>query len=75
MTPKEKAEEIYNKFFFATFGCATQRNIGAKRCALITVDEIISQWEYIDAYLADMGGQLNPNLKYWQEVKQEIEKP
>lgn len=46
----------------------------AKKCALIAVDEIIIQWEYIDTYLSDLGGELNPNLKYWYNVKQEIEK-
>jgi hypothetical protein len=45
-----------------------------KDCAIVAVDEIIEQWEYIDTYIADLGGKLNPNLKYWQEVKKEIEK-
>ena len=44
----------------------------AKQCALICVDEIIDQWEYIDTYISDFGGKLNPNLKYWLEVKQEL---
>lgn len=44
----------------------------AKQCALICVDEIIDQWEYIDTYISDLGGKLNPNLKYWLEVKQEL---
>ncbi|MCT4253686.1 hypothetical protein HZP34_02940 [Elizabethkingia anophelis] len=42
--------------------------------AMVCVDEIISQWEYIDTYLADLKGDLNPNLKYWYSVKQELEK-
>ena len=70
MTPKEKAKELVDKF--STVGLQ-QRNEG-RTCALITVDEIISQWEYIDIYLSDLGGELNINLKYWYQVKQEIEK-
>jgi hypothetical protein len=45
----------------------------AKQCALIAVDEIIQQWEVIDTYIADLGGQLNQSLKFWQDVKQEIQ--
>ena len=46
----------------------------AKQCALICVEEIIEQWEYIDTYLADKKGELNPNLKFWLKVKEEIKK-
>jgi hypothetical protein len=79
MTPKEKALRLCQQYGLITF--ATKYNDGytlplemAKQCALIAVDEIIKQWEYIDVYLADALGELNPNLKYWYEVKQEIEK-
>ncbi|WP_296683527.1 hypothetical protein [Flavobacterium sp.] len=76
MTPKEKAIELVNKFKHNLFD---KRNVkiyteDAIECALIVVDEIIKQWEYIDTYLSNMNGELNPNLKYWYEVKQEIEK-
>lgn len=84
MTPKEKAKELIYKFaFLKTDNEATPPKKKKwyfvptpllKQCALICVDEIIAQWDYIDTYLADMKGDLNPNLKYWQEVKQEIEK-
>jgi hypothetical protein len=46
----------------------------ATQCAVTAVSEIIEQWEYIDAYIANGMGELNPNLKYWYEVKQELEK-
>lgn len=84
MTPKEKANELISKY---AIKLPTKYNnivdevkiwdynvILAKQCALIAVNEIILQWEYIDTYLSDLGGELNPNLKYWYEVKQEIEK-
>jgi len=59
MTPKEKAEELIDKF--------TQTNgnsFFAKECALIAVDEIL-KLELQEVY---------QNSDYWQEVKQEIEK-
>ena len=57
MTPKEKAEELIDKF--------TQTNgnaFFAKECALIAVNEILS------AYLLDLD-----EIEYWIAVKQEIE--
>jgi hypothetical protein len=63
MTPKEKAEELVNKFaklpeegslmWYLSFEIA-------KKCALIAVDEIIDK----DGF----------NNDYWKEVKQELEK-
>jgi hypothetical protein len=82
MTPKEKAEELFNKYYqydITIIGIESQfeeRGIclyDAKQLALITVDEIIQQWEVIDTYIADFGGKLNQSLKYWQQVKQEIQ--
>ena len=63
MTPKEKATELSNKYFeqFLAFGeyLSIQK---ANQCALIAVDEILQQ------ILWDKGA-----VKYWNEVKQEIE--
>ena len=74
MTPKEKAIELYNKFFktvpFLTAGCHPLDDYNAaKQCALIAVDEIIN-------VLTDINGIYNitPAITYWQEVKKEIEK-
>ena len=69
MTPKEKANELCNTYY--TY---ITSKLLAENCALTCVNEVIKQWEYIDVYLADMGGELNPNLKYWYEVKKEIKK-
>lgn len=69
MTPKEQAITLVNEFFLVGL---QQRNEGLS-CALIAVNKIIVQWEYIDTYLSDLGGELNPNLEYWYKVKQEIE--
>jgi hypothetical protein len=75
MTPKEKAKELFDKYYIVCqeYTEEIQCSIQAKQCALIAVDEIIQQWEVIDTYIADLGGQLNQSLKYWQEVKQEIQ--
>ena len=37
--------------------------------ALICVKHIIEQWE---TYLGDGRGELNPNLRFWKEVKIEM---
>lgn len=67
MTPKEKANELIDKFSIIEL---QQRNEGIE-CALICVDEIIKAnpfgeaTKYIPAY---------STIKYWQEIKEEIEK-
>jgi predicted proteasome-type protease len=63
MTPKEKAEEIFNKYANEIYQRALtvmQYEI-CKQCALIAVDEIIKS-----------NAMLPPNLN-WQKVKKEIE--
>ena len=73
MTPKEKAKELYFKYYQQVAdGSFPEYN--AKQCALIAVNEIIDQWEYIYVHIADGMGELNPNLKYWYEVKHELNK-
>ena len=67
MTPKEKAEELVLKYLrlqekdsYNWFNKSL-----AKQCALIAVDEMIYETQFEV-----------PNIRqrYWQEVKQEIEK-
>ncbi len=76
MIPKNKAKHIYNKFWDELFSETDIMNTKAIentiQCALILVDEVIDQWDYIDTYIADMDGKLNQNLKYWHEVYKEI---
>jgi hypothetical protein len=74
MTPKEKAEEVFLIFSkqglhqISPFINRTIRKQIIKQCALIAVDEMIN-------YLLDSDWALiNNKAKYWQEVKQEIEK-
>lgn len=60
MTPKEKAEELMDKFNLPT----GLMSIEIKQCALIAVNEIITNRERIKGI----------DKLYWQQVKQEIEK-
>jgi hypothetical protein len=66
MTPKEKAEELMDKFTFEI------GNFNAQQSALTAVDEIIN---VVKKYETKKGKLLldNINLLYWQRVKQEIE--
>ena len=79
MTAVEKAHELvykmYDEMFYYKDGYSSSDAIGAaKKCALIAVDEVIEQWQYIHSYIANGMGELSPNLRYWEEVKQEIPK-
>ena len=58
MTPQEKAQELFDKYYAITGPFFTE----VKKCALIAVDEILS--------LCWNGNEVS--LNYWQEVKQEI---
>lgn len=60
MTPKEKAEELIEKYKTKVSG-----HSAIKKCALIAVDEILEQCKD-----ANFGG----FSLYWTDVKQEIEK-
>jgi len=75
MEAKDKAKELYSKFYSPLLFYKDGLNINevkamqecAKQCTLIAVDEIIKSWNE-DLYI-NCGASL-----YWQEVKQEIEK-
>jgi hypothetical protein len=79
MTPKEKAEELikkFNPFVYCHLGSGILTNTesysaiihSAKKCALITVDEISNAIDWHEFEVP------NKEIVYWQEVKQEIEK-
>jgi hypothetical protein len=72
MKAEEKANDLITKMekdfqYFASREIAIQH-------ALIAVDEVIEQWQYIHTYIANGMGELSPNLKYWYEVKHELTK-
>jgi hypothetical protein len=69
MTPKEKAEELFEKFNNPdTTHHPYVHN--AQQCALIAVDEILSDYKN---YLLHENTAYK-GLMYWKEVKQELEK-
>ena len=63
MTPKQKAEELFDKMLYNDgdkyHHCS---HYVAKNCTLIAVDEILSVVWYVPI-----------DIEYWQEVKKEIE--
>ena len=67
MTPKEKAKELVDKFWYVEpeESCDGMEYQMAQQCALIAVDELIYETQFEV-----------PNIRqrYWQQVKQEIEK-
>ena len=64
LTPKAKAAELIDRFISITLwnGYVTS----AKECALISVDEVITQLEH-------MPPEYVTNISYWREVKLELE--
>lgn len=74
MEAKYKAKEIFNRIRFTSgenMNCSVCDCV-VKPIALYMVSEILKQWEYVDTHIADLGGKLSPNYKYWLEVEQEI---
>lgn len=68
MTPKEKAEELFEKFNNPdTTHHPYVHN--AQQCALISVDEIL-ELNVFEYYKSDWSN----TIEYWLEVKQELEK-
>ena len=77
MTPKEKAEKLFNKFIIIddlsdSTGNSLYFNAHAKQCALIAVDEILEALGYKS--LSDSPYTTLEARQYYVQVKQEIEK-
>ena len=80
LTPKEKAKELVDKYQYygVMIDDVRMNEEDAKECALISLDEVINsgfgsrliQFEYPNKNSTKL---LSP-IKYWQEVKQEINK-
>jgi len=70
MTPKEKAEELVDKYYVTIVSFLNDRmkNTNAKQCALIAVDEIVDAIDWHEYEVP------NDQLKFWFEVTREIEK-
>ena len=71
MTPKEKANELVDRYSELGIGHPTSLLL-AKQCALIAVDEILNNF---GSRVGDKTHYCNyMTIQYYQEVKQEIEK-
>jgi hypothetical protein len=64
MTPQEKADELHVGYWRLTNNARI-----AKQCALMAVDEVIANIE--PSVSMDV---ISARIKYWEQVKQEIEK-
>jgi hypothetical protein len=75
MTPKEKAKELYQKYFsMITIEGTIDKNSSipyVKQCALIAVDEILESLGY--KKLSDSPYTTLEARQYYVQVKQEIE--
>jgi len=72
MTPKEKAKELVEKYFYL-FSVELENTIAdyeCKECALIAVNYIIASNPHSNPFNTEVYS----TMGYWQEVKQEIEK-
>lgn len=70
MSPKVKAQVLYNTYIDYTFG-----HFNCKQCALIAVDEIIKiNWYHSEpTCFDDLANEHKEKSIYWNEVKQELE--
>ena len=69
MTPKEKAEELVDKYIYKQVMCYGSADFDLmKYFALIAVEEVIKSLEVVpNIELREV------SIRWWQEVKQEIE--
>ena len=75
MTPKEKAEELFTNYLILFPEFYNDKEYGyngdkAKKCALIAVELHLEELSKMKLIFSDR----ELHYKYWQEVKQEIEK-
>ena len=70
MTPKEKAKELVDRFSYRIHivNCFHDNKVNSKESALIAVDEIL------DSHYKLLSGVNTSIYKYWQKVKNEIDK-
>lgn len=72
MTPKEKAEEFLYKFLPLVNQSYAGVFENAKQCALIACQEVIDCLEDDNLY-ADGENSIGSIIKYWKQVKTELE--
>jgi hypothetical protein len=76
MSAKEKAEELWTTYRFAlsikNAPLGEQKDLIAKQCALIAVDEILKSNPIIPLEYMLESEALDAAVHYWQQVKTEI---
>jgi hypothetical protein len=77
MTPKEKAQELYNKYEFVYIQNYTSKH-EVKQCVLIAIDEIIEELKQWGAPMIFEESSENSWAekrmnRYWEDVKKELE--
>jgi hypothetical protein len=71
MTPKEKAKELFNKYYLLI---DIKNYENTKNCALIAVDEILESNPYkILVEGKFLTEHITYDIKFWKEVRKEIE--
>ena len=74
MTPKEKADELFDKYSYELSNHIFNGTFDiAKQCALIAVDEVLKT-NTLENRNCGFVTLCEKHKEYWQEVKQEIEK-
>ena len=77
MTSEEKAEELFTTYRFClsipNAPLGDLKDSIAKQCALIAVDEVVDEIISFDSQMSE-AKLFDKDLKYWKEVKEEIEK-
>jgi hypothetical protein len=67
MSPKEKAQQLFNKFYKVPLYIKT-----VKQCCHIVVNEIIEGYEFDSLDIEHK--RIMDNINFWDEVKEEIDK-
>tara|TARA_R110000772_G_C13045216_1_gene413460 strand:+ start:98 stop:304 length:207 start_codon:yes stop_codon:yes gene_type:complete len=65
MTPKQKAEELYNIFDMIIYSDQDEHD-QCKRCAIRCAEQVINTYD-LEGYDEE-----DSKMEYWQQVKQEI---
>jgi len=80
MTPKEKASELFDKFYFAKDkdGYHPMNQFIAKQCAIIAVDEMLNMWinihsDFIKMYMIKGKVEETATYEFLNKVKKELE--
>ncbi len=71
MTPKEKADNLCTRYIYRTTEYVSIDD--AKKCALITVDEILGYIHRINKAKGIGDKYIQLSTHHWEEVKQHIE--